>query len=251
MGNLLHPQSSIDAALPAHSFSISKVRIALFGGSFDPPHRGHVALARLALDRLDIDRILVAPVGLQPLKHEAATTTFEDRIAMSELAFAGDPRIEVSRLDAPLSDHRPNYTIETVLRLRHSLAPENKLFCLLGADSWLTIGKWYRASELIMACSFIVGARPGFDLARAAAAVPKGISASQLPSDYPRSSLLSLSNTAGHQSLLYLLTDLAEDVSATAVRAALSRHPAADPDAVLDPTVAKYIHEHNLYSADL
>jgi nicotinate-nucleotide adenylyltransferase len=231
------------------------MRIALYGGSFDPPHRGHVALARLAIDRLHIDRVLVAPVGLQPLKHDAATSSFEDRIAMASLAFAGDPRIEVSRLDAPLPDHRPNYTIESVLRFKRTLAPgglssEDELFCLLGADSWLTIGTWYRATELLMACGFIVGARPGFDLFHAAVVLPEGVSAVEQPSAHPGARLLSLRDSGGHQSPLYLLTDLAEDVSATAVRAALSRHAAADPDAVLDPGVANYIHEHNLYSVD-
>ena len=224
------------------------MRIALFGGSFDPPHRGHAALARLAIDRLHLDRVLVAPVGLQPLKHEAATTGFDDRLAMARLAFSGDLRIEVSPLDAPLPDHRPNYTIDTVLRLRQSLAPEDQLFCLLGADAWLTIGKWDRSSELLMACGYIVGARPGFDLSHAAAALPKGISAVQLPSGHPGVLKLSLRNNEGRQSPLYLLGDLAEDVSATSVRAALGHHPSADPDAVLEPEVAKYIHEHRLYS---
>jgi nicotinate-nucleotide adenylyltransferase len=227
------------------------VRIGLFGGSFDPPHRGHVALARLAIDRLHLDRVLVAPVGLQPLKHEAAITGFEDRVAMARLAFAGVPRIEVSRLDAPLPDHRPNFTIETVLRFKSTLTPQDELFCLLGADSWLTIKKWYRAAELVTACNFIVGSRPGFDLARAAAALPEDISAVELPSGQPDSLLLSLNDPAGNHSRLYLLTDLAEDVSATAVRAALSRHPAVDPNAVLDGEVAKYIHEHRLYSTDI
>ena len=233
------------------------MRAAFFGGSFDPPHRGHVALARLALDRLHLDRVIVAPVGLQPLKHEPAGTSFDDRLAMARLAFAGDPRIEVSRLDAPLPDHRPNYTLDTVLRLKGTLAPEDQLFCLLGADSWLTIGKWYRASELLMACGFIVGARPGFDLDLAAAALPRGVSAVKLPSDHAGSLLLSLRDPKGHRSPLYFLTDLAEDVSATAVRAALSLHAAAAPDAapdpapdpVLDPEVAKYIRDHQLYSA--
>ncbi|MBV8115874.1 MAG: nicotinate (nicotinamide) nucleotide adenylyltransferase [Silvibacterium sp.] len=226
------------------------MRIALFGGSFDPPHRGHVALARLAIDCLHLDRVLVAPVGLQPLKHDAAITSFEDRIAMATLAFAGDPRIEISRLDAPLPDHRPNYTIETVFRFKRTLAPNDEIFCLLGADSWLTIGSWYRATELLMACGFIVGARPGFDLFHADGVFPEGVSAVEQPSAYPGARLLSLRDSGGHQSPLYLLTDLAEDVSATAVRDALSGRLTTDPDAVLDAGVANYIHEHNLYSVD-
>lgn len=235
----------------SNSFSIDSVRIALFGGSFDPPHRGHVALARLAIDSVRLDRVLVAPVGLQPLKSDAATASFDDRVAMAGLAFADVPRIEVSCLDAPLPDRRPNYTIDTVLRFKLNLAPDDQLFCLLGADSWLTIANWYRASELLMGCGFIVGARPGFDLARATAALPEDISAIERPSEYTGALVLSLTNTAGHQSPLYLLTDLAEDVSATAVRNALSGHPAAEPDAALDPNVAGYIHEHNLYSLDI
>ncbi len=90
------------------------MRIALFGGSFDPPHRGHVALTRLAINRLHLDRILVAPVGRQPLKHEATSASFEDRMAMAELAFAGEPLTEVSRADAPRPDGRPNYTVDAV-----------------------------------------------------------------------------------------------------------------------------------------
>jgi nicotinate-nucleotide adenylyltransferase len=224
------------------------VRIALFGGSFDPPHRGHLALARLAIDRVDLDRVLVAPVGVQPFKHEAATTSFDDRIAMARLAFAGDSRIEVSDLDAPLPGHRPNYTIETVHRLKKTLAPEDELFCLLGADSWLTIGKWYRAPGLLMSCGFIVGARPGFELTHAAAALPQGISASEIPADFSGYMQLALRDPAGHHSKLCLLSDLAEDVSATALRTALSRHPGADPNALLNREVAKYIHQHDLYS---
>ena len=116
------------------------MRVALFGGSFDPPHRGHVALARLAIDRLHLDRVVVAPVGSQPFKYDA-TTGFEHRMAMLRLAFAGNPRIEISGMDAAHADGRPNYTLETILHLKHSLDPNDELFCLLGADSWLTIGK--------------------------------------------------------------------------------------------------------------
>ena len=71
------------------------MKLALFGGSFDPPHRGHVALARLAMDRLRLDRVLIAPVGTQPLKHETAAS-FEDRVEMVRLAFADEPGMEVS-----------------------------------------------------------------------------------------------------------------------------------------------------------
>jgi nicotinate-nucleotide adenylyltransferase len=205
----------------------------------------------MAFGRIHLDRMLVAPVGLQPLKEDTASASFDDRMAMARLAFRGDPRIEISDLDAPLPGHRPNYTVETVLRLKSTLAPQDELFCLLGADSWLTIRGWYRASVLLTACGFIVGARPGFEIARAAAAVPQGFSVREETGDSLAAKQLWLSDSAGNRSRLYLLTDLAEDVSATEVRAALGGHPNANSGEVLDPEVARYIHEHGLYSSEV
>jgi len=228
------------------------MRIALFGGSFDPPHRGHVALARLAIDRLHLDRVLVAPVGRQPLKQDATNASFEDRMAMTRSAFAEEPLIEVSRADAPRADGRPNYTIDAVLNLKHTLQDHDTFFCLMGADSWLTIGKWYRAAELLMACDFIVGARPGFDLEQIPRALPAGIRLAGEPSDLSGRLVSELTGPAGARARLYLLPDLAEDVSATEVRAALSHHAAGhtDPRAVLSPGVANYIREHRLYGIE-
>jgi nicotinate-nucleotide adenylyltransferase len=227
------------------------MRIALFGGSFDPPHRGHVALARLALERLHLDRVLIAPVGLQPLKQDAASASFEERMAMAELAFAGDSRIELSRIDAVHPDGRPNYTIETILNLKQTLTVGDDLFCLMGADSWLTIGKWYRAPELLMACDFIVGARPGFDLGRAAKALPRSVSIQHERSDISGCNLFKLGHATGSHTRLYLLPDLAEDVSATELRAALGHNPDRQAKTVLAAGVANYIHEHKLYGVDI
>jgi nicotinate-nucleotide adenylyltransferase len=228
------------------------MRVALFGGSFDPPHRGHVALARLAKDRLRLDRILVAPVGKQPFKQDATSAGFEDRVAMAQLAFAGEPLTEVFLLDAPRPDGRPNYTVNAVLELKRTLDEHDAIFCLMGADSWLTIGKWYRAPELLMACDFIVGARPGFDLDQIPRALPDGIHAVKEQSDSPGRLLSQLTDPTGRQSHLYLLPDLAEDVSATEVRAALSDHmdTHTDPNAVLSPQVANYIRAHRLYGVE-
>ena len=225
------------------------MRIAFFGGSFDPPHRGHVALARLAIDRLHLDRVLVAPVGRQPLKQDATSASFEDRMDMTRLAFAEESLVEISRSDVPRPDGRPNYTIDAVLSLKSGLKDQDSLFCLMGADSWLTIGKWHRASKLLMACDFIAGARPGFDLDQIPRALPAGIHIAGEQSDMPGCLLSLLTDPAGARSRLYLLPDLAEDVSATEVRAALIHHAKGhtDPNAVLSPGVANYIRKHRLY----
>ncbi|HTA87898.1 MAG TPA: nicotinate (nicotinamide) nucleotide adenylyltransferase [Silvibacterium sp.] len=222
------------------------MKLAFFGGSFDPPHRGHVALARLAMDRLRLDRVLIAPVGTQPLKHETVAS-FEDRVEMVRLAFADEPGMEVSLVDSSRKDGRPNYTIDTILELKRDLSAADRLSCLMGADSFLTIGKWYRAAELLVTCDFIVGSRPGFDLGRLVAALPEGVSVATEEADLPGCLVLGLRGIGGGDSRLYLLPDLAEDVSATEVRTALSQGTIIDAPSVLDPAVAKYIRKRRLY----
>ena len=221
------------------------MRVALFGGSFDPPHRGHVALARLARERLALDRILVAPVGVQPLKPDAAPASFEDRLSMARLAFASEPGVEISLVDAPRSDGKSNYTIDTLETLRRQLTPADALFCILGADSLLSLSQWHRPADVLTACDFIVGARPGFNLADAKTALPGGVAATPLATELPSTKLLEVSAPNGRRSRLYLLTDLAEDVSASDIRAALRASPEAN--AALHPAVADYIRAHHLY----
>lgn len=226
------------------------MRVGLFGGTFDPPHRGHVALARLARERLALDRVLVAPVAAQPLKgHQTQTTDFADRVAMTRLAFTGQKKIEISLIDAPRTGggtKGPNYTIDTLATLRTQLAPEDLLFFILGADSLLDVRRWHRAADLLLSCDFIVGARPGFHLNEAVAALPEGITATPRATDLPHTQALDLTGPGGRASRLYLLLDLDEDVSATQIRAALRRDPDAPP--VLNPAVAGYIRAHHLYS---
>ena len=90
-------------------------RVAFFGGSFDPPHKGHLAIAHAARTALGLDSILFAPVGAQPLKPNGLTASFEDRLAMTRLAIACEPEFAVSLADAPKPSGAPNYTLETSL----------------------------------------------------------------------------------------------------------------------------------------
>lgn len=216
------------------------MRIGFFGGTFDPPHRGHVALARLAIERLSLDRVLLAPVGVQPLKRGRPQANFNDRVAMTRLAIEGQPGLDVSLIDAPRRDNRPNYTLDTMHALRASLPGESRIYFLMGADSFLTVSQWHRAAELLFTCDLVVAARPGFDFARLPAALPDGVTAE------PASpGVLQLRDSSGRRSHLYLLPDLAERASATTIREALER---GEPiDQWLDPRVAAYIREHRLY----
>jgi nicotinate-nucleotide adenylyltransferase len=223
-------------------------RIAFFGGSFDPPHRGHLAIARAAADRFALDEILFAPVGHQPLKAEHAVTPFVHRYAMTVLATQADPRFIPSLLDAPRESgpRQPNYTVDTLRHLRASLAESNnptELFTLLGADSWLDIALWHQASRLLAMTDWIVAARPGFSLVTAERALPQQVIAK--PSDNSSGRRLILHHADGSATAVMFLTDIQQDISATKLRDALEAH-GADLD-VLPSTVRDYIRKTGLY----
>jgi nicotinate-nucleotide adenylyltransferase len=221
------------------------MRVAFFGGTFDPPHRGHLAIAQAAAERLRLDRVLFAPVGNQPLKHDSSVAGFDDRVAMVKLAISSDSRFKLSTIDALRPDHRPNYTIDTICLLKKKLQPEDHLFCLVGADSFLSLPSWYRAAELLFECDFIVAGRPGFDFRSAEENLPKNVRFSGEPCHEPGLSTLTLTNDAGQTSTFYFLPDLREEISATEVRMALAGHFA--DDGALPQAVAEYIRAHHLY----
>ena len=220
------------------------MRIAFFGGTFDPPHCGHIAIARAAIRRLSLDEVLVAPAGTQPLKAGTAHSSFEDRLAMVRLAVAGEPGLIASSLDAPLASGQPNYTFDTLQRLHGQLQPTDTLFFLLGADSFLTLESWHRCAELLVICNFIVAGRPGFSLQEVNAALPCGVknTGERREAGYTR---LTLSAPSGQSSELFLLPDLDQDISATEIRAAMAE--GSTPQTVLPPLVAEYIRSHGLY----
>lgn len=231
-------------------------RIAFFGGSFDPPHRGHLSIAHAASTALNLDQVLFAPVGAQPLKPRGATASFADRVAMTRLAIAGEPRFALSLADAPDHAGKPNFTYDTLLALKQELAPESKLFCLVGADSFLALAQWHRGADLPFLAPLIVASRPGQNLAAMALVLPAGLvlahgCATSTPGAVEMQSCL-LSNAAGATTPFYLLPGLHIDTSATAIRDEVGSEavgiPAGEghhsdlPDAVFD-----YIAVHNLY----
>ena len=202
------------------------MRIALFGGTFDPPHRGHIAIARAAADAFALEQVLFAPTGLQPLKVDAETTPFADRVALVAAACTSDPRFAVSTIDAPRSDHSPNYTVDTLATLRaehpHS---EDTLFNLVGADSFLKLHHWRSPERLLELAEWIVVTRPGYELTS--------------------SQLAPLNLTPAQRSRVHLLTGVSEDVSATALRERMRK---GDPcNDLLPEAVAAYIRTRSLY----
>jgi nicotinate-nucleotide adenylyltransferase len=223
------------------------MRIAFFGGSFDPPHRGHLAIARAAIVRLALDRVWMAPVGVQPLKVDGFSTGFADRLAMVKLAAAADPAIVASAIDAPRNDGRPNYTIDVLTSIKDSLPPADTLCFLLGADAFLSLKQWQGAARLPFLCDFIVAGRPGFSMEDVPSTLPSGIDAEREHSEDARTDVVTwvLRNDHREQSRLYLMPDLQEDISATHIRAALAGEESEE--GVLSPAVLRYIRERGLY----
>ncbi|AXC11622.1 Nicotinate-nucleotide adenylyltransferase [Acidisarcina polymorpha] len=223
------------------------MRIAIFGGSFDPPHRGHLAIARAAVKRLALDVVWMTPAGTQPFKIDSSKTTYDDRLAMVRLAVADEPHVVASDIDAPLVDGHPNYTVDLLRRIRAGQGAEVELYFLLGADAFLSLKQWHCAEELPFLCRFIVAGRPGSSIDDLTAALPDGIDAMRTLRDSAAKKLVTweLRNQAGLHSELYLMPDLQEDISATDIRAAIcGEHSKAS---VLAPSVLRYIEERGLY----
>lgn len=138
------------------------MKIALFGGTFDPIHTGHVRAAKVAARKFRLDRILFIPSGRPPHKYLDRLTPFPHRFAMVTLACTGDPRFIPSLLEAPKPDGRPQYSVTTAQAVRRALAADDQLYFLLGADAFLDLPHWKDYRRLFDLVNFIVVSRPGF-----------------------------------------------------------------------------------------
>jgi nicotinate-nucleotide adenylyltransferase len=234
------------------------VRVAFFGGSFDPPHVGHLAVARAARQALRLDRVLFAPVGAQPLKPLGATAAFDDRLAMTRLAVGEEQGFEVSLIDAPRVNAasrdpgRPNYTIDTLATLRAVLPETAELFCLVGADSFLNLRHWHRPAEIPFAAEMIVASRPGQSLEDLAGALPDGLSLQPVKAmeiDGIALREYSICDGSHKPASFYVLPGLHVDISATEIRAQVNAaaHGLIVQDELLPAPVAEYIREWGLY----
>ncbi len=132
--------------------------IGLYGGTFDPVHQAHLAIAREALACCGLESVLFIPAARPPHKRGLAHASYEDRYRMVELACAGDPRLEPSRLEAGA---RQSYSIDTIERVRTALGSAAKLFWIIGADAFAEISAWRRWRDVAAQVEFIVVSRPG------------------------------------------------------------------------------------------
>jgi len=134
------------------------VRLAIFGGTFDPIHNAHLALAREAAARFQLDRVWLVPAERPPHKHGVTHAPYADRFRMVELACRDEPKFEASRLEQGTAN---SYSIDTIEKVRARLAPGDTLFFLIGADAFAEIESWRRWRDVVRAVEFIVVSRPG------------------------------------------------------------------------------------------
>ena len=219
------------------------MKLALFGGTFDPVHRGHLAIAQAAAQKFGLGRVYFVPADLPPHKLNRDLTAFHHRFAMLALATAGDERFVPSLLDS--STGQPNYSVHTVRRLQASLNKSDKLYFLIGIDAFMEISTWYHPVELLAECDFIVASRPGHSLADIGQALPEALRPApavlQALRKQQATGTIALPSTTIH-----LLGDVNERVSSTQIRAA-ARKPAKVLSRFVPEMVAGYIKKEHLY----
>ena len=188
-------------ALPASA-------IGILGGTFDPVHKAHLAMAQAALDALKLDKVLFIPTG-SPKYRNPATASGDDRAAMLRLALQGNKKFSIDERE--LQPGASGYTVDTLQALRSELK-DAELYLLMGADQHEKLGSWHRPQELARLAKIAVFARPGIELKEKAQLIPM----ERLP------------------------------ISASDVRARAQR--GEDISALVPPAVANYIARHRLYS---
>jgi nicotinate-nucleotide adenylyltransferase len=217
--------------------------VALLGGSFDPVHHGHVALAALFGALLKPDQLRVIPAG-NPWQKTGLRASAEERIAMIELAFgAAGLDFTIDRQEIERSEQgAPTYTIDTLRHLRAELGPAASIVFLMGADQLQHLDSWREWRALFDYAHIGVGARPGYSLALTQATLPRAV-AQEI--ETRQGSLEQLRTTPSGR--VFLAEALAVDISATQIRAALQRGEQAN--SLISPVVLDYIQQHNLYKA--
>lgn len=140
---------------------MSERRIGILGGTFDPIHLGHLALAESAGEELELEKVLFIPAGHPPHKKDRLITEARHRQRMTELAIAGNPRFALSTIDLVRSGL--SYTVDT-LRLLSAEYVGAELFFIIGADSLLDLPTWYRPAEILQLAIVAAAGRPGFSL---------------------------------------------------------------------------------------
>ena len=231
------------------------MNVGLFGGTFDPVHLGHVAVARAAARKFRLQQVLFVPSSVPPHRIGRPLSPYHHRFAMLTLALQREKAFIPSSLEAPPEPgvlafssgrHGPgfSYSIDTVRALKMQLGKSDKLFFLIGIDAFMDIAKWHEPEALLREVDFIIASRPGFSLADVGQALPESMRPDpkvlRAFKNAKAAGLLALGATAIH-----LLGEVNVRISATQVRVAAQRGRPLGK--LVDPAVAEYIRKTRLY----
>jgi len=236
------------------------MNIGLFGGTFDPIHRGHLALARAARERCNLSRILFVPANVPPHKQSQPLSAFPHRYAMTVLATSQEKDFLPSLLEAPQDSdpagstakkdkaraEKPNYTIDTIQQLKKSFKKPDQLFLLIGIDAFADIAKWHQAEALFRECAFVVASRPGYSLADVANALPQKLRP-RAEAVRPFQKQAAKGDLVLNGVNIHLLDEVYQPISSTSIREAAA---AGKPlGRFVEPAVADYIKKVGLYKS--
>ena len=213
-------------------------RIAFYGGSFDPLHNGHLAIAHALLDFFALDEFVFIPAFHAPHKKDKKPTSAFHRFAMLALATNDEPPIKVSKMELDVPE-RP-YSVETLTGLKNKLT-DAEIFFVMGADSWQDITTWREWEKVLTLVNIIVVTRPDYEIGFAHV------------TDEIRERIIDLrkaknNSKVKNRKLKIYITDAVQiDVSATEIRQKI-RENKADWQADVPSAVAKYIEKYKLYT---
>lgn len=219
------------------------LRIGIFGGTFNPIHQGHLAIAEEVLKTVGLDWVLLIPAGRPPHKKGRKVLPAKHRMEMARLAVQGHAKMEASDLE--ITRRGKSYTIETVKALERNYPKGTEFYLILGLDAFLEFSTWRAPEEVTARCHIVVVSRPGYrfsDLSRLdflSRTDPEWLN----ELDAGRRSRLDLPLPAGTRLILIRVT--AHDVSATQIRDHLSGGKRLKN--LLPPLVESYIMNHSLY----
>ncbi len=221
---------------PSHD-AISR-SIALFGGTFDPVHAGHIAVAQAAQRRFHLDGVHFIPSSRPPHKSRSELTPFVHRYAMVALACADHRGFLPSLAEAPMDGAMPPffYTVDTVRRFRRA-HPDDHIYFIVGADQFLEIPTWKSYETLLDLCDFIIASRPGFRIDALRLVIPPE-KLGRVPANDPHKIAL-------RKSTIHLLTTVSSHVSSTEIRDRLEQQKSIH--GLVPPRVEEYIQGQALY----
>ena len=223
--------------MTSHKAQAHRRSIGMFGGTFDPIHAGHIAVAEAALRRFHLDAIYFITSSRPPHKAKRDLAPFLHRYAMVALACADHAHFVPSVAEAPLEGPgHVFYTIDTVRRFRRE-HPEDHLYFIVGADQFLEIPTWKSYESLLDACDFIIASRPGFRLDALRLVIP--------PEKLGRTQSADAHQIVLRKSAVHLLPTVSSHVSSTEIRERVQRSQGIR--GLAPPRVEEYILRQALY----